>query len=96
MPKLPVIVTIGNGFIFIIVGAEVRTAQPEPSLYETVYDPAVFTLILLVVAPLLHTFPVFWLEISITLSPWQNVVGPPASIDGGVVKASTTFTVSES
>ena len=53
-----------------------------PSVTVTVYDPVVITVILCVDSPLDHRFPVALLDVNITLSPWQNVTGPPAEIVG--------------
>ena len=46
---------------------------------------------LCVVAPVLQVLPDADEEVSITLPPWQNVIGPLALIVGGA--AGVTFTV---
>ena len=48
----------------------------------------------LVVAPLLHRFPVVADEVNTTLPPVQNVVGPPAEIVGAGVFEMLTAIVS--
>ena len=45
-----------------------------------------------VVAPVLQVLLVAWLDVSLTLSPWQIESGPPAVIVGGVDNALTTVT----
>jgi hypothetical protein len=67
-----------------------------PSETLNVNVPEVFTTILWVVAPLLQMLPEAALEVSVTLPPWQNVVGPFAVIVGiGKVQVTnfTTFTL---
>ena len=44
--------------------------------------PEVVTVMDCVVAPVLQVLLVAELELSVTLSPWQNVVEPPAEIVG--------------
>jgi hypothetical protein len=46
------------------------------SVRVTVKVPLVVTVMLCVVAPLLHRLPVAELEVSCTLPPWQKTVGP--------------------
>ena len=48
-----------------------------------------------VVAPVLHTLLVNELEVSVTLSPWHNVVGPPAEIVGTAGNGLTVTTKGE-
>jgi hypothetical protein len=52
------------------------------------------TKIVCVVAPVFQVFPVALLELSTTLPPAQNVVGPPA-VMLGVGGGETVFTVTE-
>ena len=74
-----VIVTEGAGFTVTLTADDV---PPHPLLSITVYDPDASTVMLDEVAPVLHTLLLLMLEVSTTLSPWQNVVGPLAVIEG--------------
>lgn len=71
--------TGGKGFTVIKTGNEVDLHPLEPTLL-TVKLPEVFTTILWVVSLVLHKFNVEKLEVSVTLSPWQKVLGPVIEI----------------
>lgn len=67
----PLAVTVGVagiGFTTTLTGTEAAEEQPN-ALDITENVPVVFTFMLWVIAPLLHSLPVASLEISITLSP---------------------------
>ena len=87
-----VIVTAGAGLTVTLTAEDV---PPHPLLSVTVYDPDAVTVMLCVVAPLLHTLLLLMLEVSSTLSPWQNVVGPPAAIEGMLFGFTLTVTAFE-
>ena len=82
----------GNAFTVTIVGNEVDL-HPFAFVFVTEKLPLVLTLILADVTPLLHTIPVFVLEVRITLSPSQNVMGLFANIVGTGGKLFTTTLV---
>ena len=71
----------GAGLTVTLIGADVAE-HPLPSVYVTVYDPVVVTLILVEVDPVDHKLPIGSEDVSVTLPPSQNVVGPPAVIVG--------------
>ena len=56
--------------------------QPEIFFTVTAYEPLSVTVILLDVDPVFQRLPVEALEVNITLSPIQKVVGPLAVITG--------------
>ena len=84
IPRLPETEMTGKSFTVTITGDEVLLPQAKPSSFATEYVPDVFTLILSVVAPVLHVFPPFLSDLNQMLSPLQNVVLPLAVITGGV------------
>src|SRR5947207_10721430 len=74
---------VGSGFTVTVVGALVALQPPTESVIVTVNVPLAITVMLGVVAPLLHKYvglaaPV--LAVNCTLPPAQKVVGPPAVI----------------
>ena len=71
----------GVGFTVTVVPAETGDVQP-PVVWVTVYVPEVETVMDCVVAPVDHKFPEAADEVSTTLPPEQNVVGPPGVIVG--------------
>src|SRR5688572_30112667 len=83
---------VGNAFTATVVAAEAAEEQ-VPLLTKTEYVPAAETVIDCVVAPFDHTFPVADDEVSVTLSPWQNVVAAEAVIVGVVGNAFTVTVV---
>jgi hypothetical protein len=80
----------GNGFCVTTTDAEVAEQPTFPTVTE--YVPAFSTVIDWVVAPLLQTFPEVALEVKITLSPTQKVVGSLGEIVG-VVGLEFTVTI---
>ena len=76
-----------------VVTADVAEVQ-LPLLTETLYEPAVETVIDCVVAPFDQVFPVADEEVKTTLPPWQKVVAPLAAIVGVVGTALTVTIVS--
>lgn len=89
LPTTVISGVVGIGFAVTTVGAEVAE-QPLALVLVTVKLPLVFTLMLFVVSPLLQRFPLLALEVSITLSPLQKVIGLLAEITG---TRGTGFTV---
>ena len=79
----------GIGFTVTVVPADASDVQP-PVVLVTVYVPEVVTVIVCVVAPVDHVFPVADEEVKTTLPPAQKVSGPPAEIVGA---AGSAFTV---
>jgi hypothetical protein len=73
----------GFGLTVTTVGNEV-TVHPFRSVYVTSYAPEEFTVIEGVIAWLFHSIPVACDEVSVTLPPLQNMVGPFAEIVGAV------------
>ena len=76
-----VVLLVGE-FTVTTTGEDVADVQPLASVNDTVYDPEVATLILCVVAPVLHRLPAAALDVSVTLPPTQKVVAPPALMVG--------------
>jgi hypothetical protein len=72
----------GNGFTVTCTDADAAEVQLFASVRVTVKVPLVLTVILCVIAPLLHRLPVAELDVSCTLPPWQKVVGPLGVIVG--------------
>ena len=69
----------GFGVTVTITGFDVCT-QPEPEVTVTLYVPGVLTVIERVVSPVdQRKFPLCG-AVSVTLPPWQNVVGPDGVI----------------
>ena len=69
-------------FTVTTVGSDNADAQPFSSTLLTVYDPGRVTMMLGVVAPVLHILPVESLEVRTTLPPSHIVVVPFAVIVG--------------
>ena len=67
----------GKGFTTTARAGELAE-HPFESVTQTEYVPAAKTVIPGVVALLLHRYELAGLAVSITESPWQNVVGPLA------------------
>ena len=83
---------VGFEFTVTVTGDEV---PPHPLLSVTVYVPDEVTVMLCVVAPVLHALLLLMLEVSITLPPWQKVVGPPAVTAGMLFGLTLTMIVFE-
>lgn len=81
-------VTVGFSFTVTVVPTEAADVQPSV-VTETVYVPAVETVIDGVVAPVDHVFPVADDEVRVTFPSGQKVNGPLALIEG---VAGITFT----
>ena len=90
----PVIETTGKEFTDMTVAADVLVPQPVPSSYVIVYEPAAFTTMLSVVAPVLQVLPPFWLDRRMVLSSWQKVVGLVAVMVGVTCADAITCTLS--
>ncbi len=85
----------GSGLVVTVIPADGGLVHPS-RVCVTVYVPAVLALIETVVSVLLHRLPTVADEVSVTLSPTQKVVGPPAVIVGaGGIGLTTTTTVSD-
>ena len=69
------------GLAVMVTGFDVDE-QPSSFVYVTVKMPEAVTVILCVVAPLLHRFLVFALEVNVTLPPWQKGLAPFIVITG--------------
>ena len=77
-----VIVGVGGEMLnTTVTGSEVSDTH-RPSVTQTVYVPAEYTVIDCVVSFVDHVLPVALLEVKVTLSPAQNCVGPEAVIVG--------------
>ena len=74
----------GNGSTVTAVAAEFADVHPFALVVFTVNDPLVFTVILCVVAPLLHVFPVAAPDVKTTEPSVQNLSSPPAEMVGVV------------
>lgn len=73
---------MGDGVVTVTtVGAEVAV-QPFSSVTATVYEPLVVTVIICVVAPVLHSHDAPAEAVRSTLLPVQKLVGPLAVIVG--------------
>ena len=88
-PPAEIVGAAGVGFTVTVTPAEAGEVQPA-SVLVTVYVPEVVTVIDCVVAPVDQLFPLAEDDVSTTLPPEQNVVGPPAEIVGA---AGIGFTV---
>jgi hypothetical protein len=88
-----VIVGVGSGLTVTEVADDVAE-QPFASVTVTLYEPDALTAIDCVVAPVLHKYDEAEDAVSVTEPPTQNVVGPPAVIDG-VGSGLTTTAVAE-
>jgi hypothetical protein len=66
-----------------------------PAVCVTVIVPELYTVILCVVAPVLHVLPVVALDVSTTLSPRQKVSGPPVMVgaDGALFAPTTALSI---
>lgn len=76
----------GIGFTVTTVAADWRLMHPSPEPV-TVYDPLTVAMYCCAVAPPIgvpsrYHCPLAELEVSVTLPPWQNVVGPPGVMVG--------------
>ena len=80
-PEAVIVGVGGIGLEVTTVGRETAEVQPNSTTY-TVKEPEFRTLIACVVAPLLQLFPLAPLEVNVTLSPAQKVVGPDAEMVG--------------
>lgn len=78
---LAVIVGVGGNAFTVTTCDAAALVQPK-AVTVSVYVPAVDTVILCVVAPFDHIFPVLADEVRVTDPPAQKVVGPPAVIVG--------------
>jgi hypothetical protein len=75
-------VTVNNNALGCVMVAVPTFVQPFASVMVTVYVPADKLLMVWVVAPVLHRYPLAPVEVSITLPPGQNVSGPLAVMTG--------------
>jgi hypothetical protein len=86
LPQLVGFATVPNameGVGFTVTVVPVEVAEQPPLVTVTVYVPEVVAVIDCVVAPPGdQTLPLAEDEVSVTLPPEQNVVGPPAEIVG--------------
>lgn len=82
----------GLEFTEIVVGAEVAE-QPFPSVYVTLYVPAVLTVMVWFVEPLDQTLPVPCEEVRSTEDPAQKVAEPLAETVGTAGFGFTVTTV---
>ena len=85
---LAVMVAVGNGFTITSVADDVAE-QPLPSVTVAVLFPPVFTLIVCVVAPVLHNHELPLPAVKFTEPPVQKAVAPSALM----VAAGSAFTV---
>jgi len=85
---------VGNGITVIL---SLAVAVPQMPVTVSVYTPGVATVTDGVVSPVDHEFPVADVEVRITDSPGQNVVGPlaviPAVVSGFTVTVSLSVAV---
>jgi hypothetical protein len=89
-PPAVIVGVAGVGFTVTVVVADV--AEHVPLLTDTLYVPPAETVIDCVVCPPGdQVFPVAEDEVSVTLPPEQNVVGPPAVIVGVGTAATTVM-----
>ena len=95
MPVEPDIEGVGKVCTETTKAEEVNGVHPEPSLAVTVYEPALLTVILLVVAPLLQVFPDAADDVKVMLSPWHSIPLPVDVMVGAVVGVARTVTLSE-
>ena len=75
----PVMTPVGAGLTVTVTGEDVA-GHPLMSVTVTLKVPEAVTLIDGVVAPLDHRYDPPGFALSVTLPPWQNVVGPDAVI----------------
>jgi len=88
-PEAATVGVVGVGFTVIVVAED--TDEQVPFETETVYVPETATVIDCVVSPFDQTLPVVAEEVSVTVFPEQNVVGPLA-VTTGVAGAVCTVT----
>jgi hypothetical protein len=88
--------TVGFGCTTTFIGKELDDTHPLPSEKVTLYKPGVVTTMLSDVAAFDHTFPEDSEDISITESPSQKVVEPPAVMVGADgFEFTETFVIAE-
>jgi hypothetical protein len=84
-----VIIATGPGVTvtFVVYGAD---THPLESVTITVYMPVESATILCVVSPVFHVYDEPLFAVSVTESPWQNVVGPSGVTEAAVGACSVT------